>query len=243
MHRIPKNHKKSLPEVEILFTSPDETEILNFIHQKSPNILFINPELKGINGFEFISTIKLSFPRILIVIISNNTALALKAIKLQCFDFLTKPLQLLELREFYNKLIKIEFTEIQRESADSSYIVVNRQDKAYFLEKKDIIKIEASGAYSDMYTVSGKVSASKSLSYYNNVLDTSTFLRIHRSIFVNINHIKQLNKSPDGTGELILTNNISVKLSKLKKDKFLNLIMELNKLPNRSFSELDEMID
>lgn len=132
--------KKSLPEVEILFTSPDETEILNYIHQKKPHILFINPELKGINGFEFISTIKVSFPRILIVIISDNTALALKALKLQCFDFLSKPLQLLELREFYNKLLKIEFAEIHRESVDSSYIVVNRQDKAYFLEKKTLLK-------------------------------------------------------------------------------------------------------
>ena len=58
-----------------------------------------------------------------------------------------------------------------------------------------IVKISASGAYTEVYTLKGiKVLAHKSMKEWESRLPQNLFVRIHRSTIINIDFIEKMDK-------------------------------------------------
>ena len=68
-------------------------------------------------------------------------------------------------------------------------------DGLLFVEIKEIILLEADGAYTSVFLKDGsQILVSKRLRFFEDVLkDRTAFYRPHRSFIVNINFVKKLN--------------------------------------------------
>jgi len=98
-------------------------------------------------------------------------------------------------------------------------IVLKTTQKHYVLHAKDIIHLEADGAYTSFFTATQKIVVSKNIKYYQNMLDSS-FIRCHQSHLINSKHVLGIDKK----GLLQLTNNALIPVSVRNKSKIIKLI-------------------
>ncbi|HBS12551.1 MAG TPA: hypothetical protein DEO36_08430 [Flavobacteriaceae bacterium] len=104
-------------------------------------------------------------------------------------------------------------------------IVLKTSRQHYVLHVKDIIHLEADGAYTSFYTTTQKIVVSKNIKYYQNMLDNS-FIRCHQSHLINSKHILGIDKK----GLLQLTNDSLIPVSVRNKPKIIKLINNFNTL-------------
>ncbi|GAA4276110.1 LytR/AlgR family response regulator transcription factor [Aquimarina mytili] len=97
-------------------------------------------------------------------------------------------------------------------------------DGILFLTTDDIICFEADGMYTKVHSKSkGVILISKPLKHFDSLMKNKPlFFRPHRSFLINLNHIKQFIKK-DGA-YIIMENELTVSISKEKREKFLELI-------------------
>jgi len=103
-------------------------------------------------------------------------------------------------------------------------LIINRHDKALFLDVTDILRFEANGSYTDIFMEKGlKISSTKNITFYFNMLVQSRFYRVHRSHLINLNKVKELIKY-DGEGVIVMSDNSKIIISKNKKNEFLRTL-------------------
>src|SRR5690606_32234847 len=88
------------------------------------------------------------------------------------------------------------------------------------LAPTSILYIEADNSYSIFYLKDGKKHiVSKSLKYFERILDTSQFCRIHNSFLVNVDSIEKYMRSDNS---LFLEDGTSLPIGRMFKDQFID---------------------
>jgi two-component system LytT family response regulator len=111
-----------------------------------------------------------------------------------------------------------------RSNAPESYkLALPTTDGLIFIKLSEILYCEASSNYTVVYTVNkNKYIVSRTLKQYEDLLMEHNFFRIHNSYLINLNAVKKYVRG-DG-GYVVLDNDISLDVSKRKKDAFLTRI-------------------
>ncbi len=186
------------------------------------DVIFIESQFSSISVLNFIAS-KPFGEYAKFVFLSKDDKHVLQAIRLGVFDYLKKPCRVRDFRLFIGRLSEYFRDKIYEldEKVKDNILLVNGHDKALFLDVCEILRIEANGSYTDIYLEKGgKVSSSKSLSFYQSLLESHQFFKVHRSHLVNINKVKELVKY-DGEGVLVLNDHSKIVISKGKKNEFL----------------------
>lgn len=221
------------PDINSIREASGVNEALKLIDEEIPDILFSDVEMGDGTGFDLAQKIgKVDFP---IIFITAHNKYALEAFKFCAIDFIVKPIDpedLIEAVRRAKELIKSKDISKQfamlREHMDNSQLsdkkIVLRDSKAlYFVKILDIMRCEASGSYTDFYLLdNSKITVSKPLKEYEQMLESFQFVRTHHSHLVNINRIKRLDKT-DG-GSVVLENDVHVPISQRKWEHVLKLI-------------------
>ncbi len=74
----------------------------------------------------------------------------------------------------------------------SDVIFISNKNRYERIRKKDILYIEAQGAYVDIYVIDGKMNLSTHLKNFLAQLDDSAFIQISRKHVVNISHVLEI---------------------------------------------------
>ncbi|TGV01816.1 LytR/AlgR family response regulator transcription factor [Flavivirga rizhaonensis] len=91
----------------------------------------------------------------------------------------------------------------------------------------DILYCEADVNYTYVHTIkSGKITSSKTLKTYENLLLENDFYRVHQSYLVNLEHVKKYTKGK--LAYLILSNGSRVKVSLSNKAGFLKKLKNVD---------------
>ncbi|MDP2175825.1 MAG: LytTR family DNA-binding domain-containing protein [Bacteroidota bacterium] len=211
-------------EIDVLGSFLTAEEGLKFTIENEPDVIFLDIEMNNINGFEFIQLLP-STIHSKIVIISGFEKYAIDAIKLSVFDYLVKPISLIELKNTIEKITKsFQISYHKFIELNNNVLIINRQDKAIFIDLNKISKVEADGSCTNLYYDDKKLSSTKSFKHYDAILPKESFIKIHRSYLVNINFIEEIIKQ-DGVGYLVLVDGSRIEMSKSKKDELMNRLM------------------
>tara|TARA_B100000795_G_scaffold259169_1_gene233878 strand:- start:689 stop:1429 length:741 start_codon:yes stop_codon:yes gene_type:complete len=155
---------------------------------------------------------------------------AIKAFKYSALDYLLKPI---DPKEFMDAIARLNTKDVssmkdQLELASSSEkphginkIVINSSNEMHFIAIDDIIRLESEKNYTDIYLTNGKrITSSKTLKYYEDLLPDHIFFRTHQKHLINISFIKKFLKE-DG-GYVLLTDHSKLAVSRRKKEGLLN---------------------
>ncbi len=88
---------KKVDGVSVVFNVEDPEEALKKLYQLKPEILFLDIEMPGLNGFDLIKKAKERVPELVFIFVTAFNHYAIKAIKREAFDYLLKPVDLEEL--------------------------------------------------------------------------------------------------------------------------------------------------
>lgn len=210
------------PTVHIAATATDIEEAQLLILQHRPDLIFLDIELNGENGFELLRKLKhISFETIFTTAYSEY---AIQAFREQAVDYLLKPIHIPFLQE---AILKAEKQIVLKraggqtpQSPTSQKISLPSQEGYQFVNHDDIIRCEASGSYTTFYlTGKLKVVVSLRLKLCESKLPVHSFFRVHNSHIVNLRYVRKYHKGK--TGILTLEDGTEIEVAASRKEAFL----------------------
>lgn len=217
--------KEHCPQVQVMGQYTNSEEGLHAIRTQSPDIVFMDIEMPGMNGFTLLEQLgEISFS---IIFITAYNEFALKAFRFSALDYLLKPLDNHELKEAVRKAEKRQRIDMRQLDILRSQLqggqhpqkmAVPYQSGVHFIDLKDLVYCEADSNYTKLFLTNGKnYLLSKTLRDVQQVLEERNFLRVHRQYLVNLDHIKTYHKGE--SAYLVMHGDISIPVAKNQKDK------------------------
>lgn len=161
-------------------------EALAFITTKSIDIVLLDLNLNGKNGFDLLSTaVSGSFHTI---IISAYKDQAIAAFEYGVLDFVPKPFNRDRLEQAFNRAIVKEKTENDR----TRVLAVKKRGSIQLIPVENLLFIKGAGVYAELFLKDGtKELHDKSLEKLEQLLSHS-FERIHKSYLVKMSEVKKI---------------------------------------------------
>ncbi|HEY6160819.1 MAG TPA: LytTR family DNA-binding domain-containing protein, partial [Bacteroidia bacterium] len=200
------------------------TDAVKVILKERPDAVFLDIQMPGYNGFDVLDQVRNHTAHI--VFTTAHRDFAIQAIKKGAFDYLLKPVDEDDLRECVGRLRK----KLAANQTDYSVPVqVSMKDGVVFIDPKEIIKLQASGSYTDIFFDNNtRITASKVLKEFESLLDPKLFYRCHNSFLVNLSKIKKL-LSQDGYF-IEFKDGSKAEVSKKNKDE---LLIKMRSFPSK----------
>lgn len=225
------------PEIEIEAVCHSGEEGLQQILRLKPRLIFLDVEMPGMSGFEMLE--KLPAIDFDIIFTTGYNQYAIRAIRFGALYYLVKPVDKDELRLAVDSLLKRTqkdslkqldalLTHI-RKSNDLSFqkIAFPTLHSYELVPLNNIMVCESSSNYTNVKLNNGQhMVVSKTLKEINDILDQPPFFRIHHSFLVNLQYAIRYIKGEGGF--LVLTNEITVPVSRSKKEELLRVITHLS---------------
>lgn len=225
-------------EIEVIGECSNGKEAIKRINEEKPDLIFLDINMKDLNGFEVLQQIEIS-PKPIVIFVTAYDNYASRAFDVDAFDFLLKPFKDQRFFKTINKVLSIT-----REESDKNFekrirelfkiyskesnqytpplrIPVKQGNKTVLINPDDIIYITASGYYAEIYTAENKYVLRDSLSNLDELLDDNKFFRIHRSTIVNMNMVKEIVHSEYSEIDARMTDGKLLHISKSNKKEFL----------------------
>lgn len=215
----------------------DDAVIL--IEQCQPELVFLDIQMPQKNGFELFKLVKdINFE---VIFTTAHSEYAIEAIKRSALDYLLKPINQIDLlgainrfEQKNNKTKQEKRLDLLIENLDSGEtahkkIAISTESGYEFIKYNTIIYLEAQSNYTKFYlTNNSSLTTSKTLKYFEEILPSSLFFRVHKSYLVNLNFIKRFTKGDEQIIELITGHKLPVSIR--KKDEFINTFTNKNKV-------------
>lgn len=187
-----------------------------------PDIVLLDVEMGDGTGLDLVELFsQIPFK---LVFITAHKEYAIKAIKHRPHGYLLKPVNPFDLIKTINNLLNVSQPIASNEQTVDK-IAIKNHDTTVILDKKEIIRLQAEGAYTKIITLKDTYLASKNLKYFETQLQNSSFLRVHNSHLINTSFIKAFSKHLQKG--LIMKNGDKISVS-VRKTK--DLVEFLNKL-------------
>ncbi len=209
--------------ITIVGDAYDVASGIEAIKKKKPELVFLDISMPDGTGFDTLNGCKNEqFEAIFTTAYSEY---AIKAIRANALDYLLKPISISDLKaatvKAYEKIKKNSSNKYIDNHSELNKIAVATINGHKFIEKESIIYLHAKGAYTEICCVNNVVhTCSHNLKYYESLLSSKQFFRIHNSYMINISHVLSFNKG-DGS-YIVMIDNSCVPISRRKKKDFLN---------------------
>ena len=228
--------QENCENVNIAGIAKSVAEARILLSQQSIDLIFLDIAMPGENGFELIGQAKESNAHVIFTTAYDQYAL--KAIKANALDYLLKPIDIDELKEAVEKAdqyISLKKNGINRNESLQN-LAQQLQDKkeirkislpngqGYTLTSvSNIVHIAADSNYSIFYLYNGeKITVSKVLKEYEEILPEHQFIRVHKSSIINLDYVLDYN-SRNGL-EVTLKNGDRIAVSRRRASDFLDKI-------------------
>ena len=220
------------PQIKVVAEAANGQEALLLIQHHKPQLIFLDIEMPKMNGFEMLN--ELPEKDFHIIFTTAYDQYAIKAIKYAAFDYLLKPIDIQELQEAISNVETRENNQTKKQvellqqnmlhpKKQLNKLAIPTLEGLLFFDINDIIHLEANSNYTNIYfTNKTKITASKTLKEFEELLPEDIFFRTHHSHLINLNYIKRYIKG-DG-GQIELQNGSYVDVARRKKEEFLKAI-------------------
>lgn len=182
---------EKIQSLELVFSSSDALEAFNFIQHHEVDILFIDIQMPGLNGLEFVRAL---FYRPAVIMTTAYREHAAEGFDLDVLDYLVKPFRFERFLRAVSKYSQtsgssLEFVQkVQKQEDVYMYFNVNKELIKVFL--KDILYIESVRDYIKIVMAAKTIITYQRISYMEEKLPEDNFIRMHKSFIVNLHQIK-----------------------------------------------------
>lgn len=226
--------QKHCAALQVLDTCADGPSGLQAIERHRPDLVFLDIEMPGMNGFDMLSQCR--YRQFKLIFTTAYDEYAIQAIKHNALDYLLKPVEKEELVKAVERAAetipvpgadRIEqlLQQVQPQKSMGK-VALPTLEGLLFINPDDIFYCESDGGYTRFFAASGKVTLiSKTLKEVEDVLDNKGFCRVHNSYLINLKHVERYIRG-DG-GEIIMADGKNIPVSRNKKQEFLNLLEKI----------------
>jgi two-component system LytT family response regulator len=231
--------------VEVVAECPDGEAAVRAIRAHQPDLVFLDVQMPGLDAFDVIREVgPQSMPAVIFV--TAFEIHALRAFEIHALDYILKPFDderfHAALRHAREQIRLERGGEITRrlaallqekdgdrqttpasagEPAYATRLMVRTRDRIHFVRTEDIDWIEGKGNYVRVHAGDESNLLRTSLTALLDELDPTGFVRIHRSIIVNLDRIREVQPWVGGDYVAILRDGRQLKVSRTYRDQLL----------------------
>ena len=227
------------PQIEIVDECRNGREAVKAINALSPDLIFLDIQMPELDGFDVLARVGMEKIQAIIFVTAFDHY-ALKAFEVHALDYLLKPFDderfafalrraksQIEAREI-NRVSKrllalLEERENQRSenSLSGGYLtrlMIKASGRVVLLKVGEIDFIEADGNYAKLHVGRKSHLLREKMHDLEGRLDPAKFVRIHRSVIVNLDRIKELHPHFNGDYIVILEDGRQLRLSRTRRE-------------------------
>jgi len=183
---------QQLPHLELVAVCTNAIDGLQVLKTQPVDILLLDINLPRLSGIDFLRSL---VKKPAVIFITAHREYALEGYELDIVDYLLKPVAFSRFLMAINKITERNqlpvTTDLQNPAKDHLFVNVSR--KRQKISYNDIIYFESKREYVNIVTQQGAYLTKIQLSEVEKQLDTSAFIRIHRSFIVSKAKIKAYN--------------------------------------------------
>ncbi len=179
-----------IPDLHCLGCYDTAMEAFVAIQSQSVDLMFLDIDMPGINGMNFVKSIRNS-PKV--IFITAHAEFAVDAFELEAVDYLVKPVSFDRFLKSVQKMVqpgRVDYEEKDTLQTTSIFLKVDK--RLVKVDFSEIRYIEALGDYLKVYTTGGTIVSYITIGKIESLLPASKFIRIHRSTIINSSFIQYL---------------------------------------------------
>jgi two-component system, LytTR family, response regulator len=190
--------------IEVVATATDAKEAVQIILDASPDLVFLDIQMPGMNGFDVIKALKDAGATPYVIFVTAYDHFAIEAIKHSVFDYILKPVDKKELQKSVDRFL-VSFDEKQTAPCYEKLLeAVNPYRKVRFsvmggiilMPLNDILYAQADWNYAIVYRAKDDAEpVTMNLGAIEKILPTTQFVRINRSVIVNLNYLYRIKRA------------------------------------------------
>ena len=181
----------------------------------TPDLLFLDVQMPGLDGFDVLDALAPSTSPAVIFVTAHDDY-ALRAFDVHAVDYLLKPFDRSRLRQALSRVraMRVDVADLSRRllslvadvkaSRPLERLVVKSRGRVLLRRAVEIDWIQTAGHYLVLHVAGQEHLIRETIKALEQRLDPNRFVRIHRSIIVNIDRVKQLAPTFHGEYELKL---------------------------------------
>ncbi len=228
--------EKHCPDIQVCGFAESVAEATPIFSTPGFNIdvAFLDIQLSDGTVFQLLESLKvIDFD---IIFISAYAELAYRGFKYSAIDFIPKPIDIEALKSAVSRIKPRtgktkERLEVLSQTINNpnnvERISIPAIDSIYFVSLKDMLRLEAEDNYTHIFLKNGeKITTSKTIKIYEDMLEKKNFFRIHKSHIINVNSIKRFVKG-DG-GYVLMDDGKQIDVSRRRRPVFIEFLKNLN---------------
>ena len=191
-----------IPFLELVATFRSAVAAQAWLQENETDLIFVDINMPDMTGVEFVQS--LDVPT-MAIFTTAYAEYAIEGFKLSAIDYLLKPFGLKDITRASEKALSLyELLQLQKNAQieqdieelatevdeDKSVISVHADRKTHIVKLANIIYLESAGEYVRLHLTDGTTLVTLfRLKNMESTLQSSQFMRVHRSYIVNLSHI------------------------------------------------------
>jgi two-component system LytT family response regulator len=209
------------PHVEVVGEGSNGVQGVQQIRELSPDIVFVDIQMPGLDGFGMIDQLAGSRPP-LFVLVTSYSEYAVRAFEIEAVDYLCKPFDKERLATSIERAIR-RLNSAVPSAVGSQWLTrlsIKDDERILFVPVDEIIWIEAANKYVVVYTPTGSHISRQTIQGLEDQLNPREFVRTHRSTLVRKAAVRGLHPLFHGDYIVKLVNGAEVPLSRSFRASF-----------------------
>lgn len=220
---ITREYLQAHADIEVVQECNDGFEGVKAIAQHKPDLIFLDIQMPKINGFEMLELLEQP-PAVIFTTAFDEYAM--KAFEAHAIDYLLKPFS----KERFDKALQkwsqqrgqpeeksnpqVLLNEEVRQPEERNRVVVKEGGNIRIIPVQEIHYLEAYDDYVKIFTQKEMFLKKKTMNFYEQSLDASQFVRVHRSYMIQLSQITRIEPLEKDSHVALLKNGVRVPLSK-----------------------------
>ena len=193
-------------EIEVVGECEDGQQAVTAIESESPDLVFLDIQMPELDGFEVVSALQTA-PLPAIIFVTAYDEYAIKAFEVDAIDYLLKPVSP---ERFEQALTRATsrlataatpdsnsklFDFLDRVRAERGFVkrfVVRKGAKLSFVRVAEVDWIDVTSNYIRLHVAGTKHLVRQTLKSVEGQLDPEVFIRVHRSIIINVDRVESV---------------------------------------------------
>ena len=189
--KILENLIEKSDQVELLAQFEDPIKASKEIAALDCDLLFLDMEMPGMNGIEFIASVP-NIPHVIVV--SSKKEYAADTYNYDVTDYLVKPIDPNRFKLAVDKALEIK-ESVKANSDQKDHLFIKKNKGFTRINFNDINYLEALADYVQINTDDERFTVLSTMKSISNRLPEDKFLRVHRSFIVSLDKIERLDEN------------------------------------------------
>ena len=201
---------KSFPEVNLVAQGKNGLEAVSLIKEHEPDLVFLDVQMPGLDGFGVIKKLverKLRIPQIIFATAFDNYAI--QAFDVNAVDYVLKPFdksRVAKAIQRAKKMVDAQTSPVERleslvgqlslpapRAPQPVKLLLKSQSRMFLVDAEEVIYASIQDGAITLYAKDAEgISNYRTIEELAAALDADTFWRAHRSYLVNIKHIREV---------------------------------------------------